>query len=115
MNDFLSGNNTWAKDMLFTNFLNAGDSTVERGNISSITYSDTKLLVFASETGPLLTNIHCLFAFEPTLISVSSFLHHFVAQPLSSVSHNSLSISTNAVVLCTVSRCFLKLEVVPYA
>ena len=62
MKDFLSGNETLAEHMLLTNFLNAGDSTVERGNIFSMTYSDIKLLAFAIKIGLLLTRTDCLFA-----------------------------------------------------
>ena len=107
--DFLSGNDTWAEDIPLTNFLNAGDLTVESGNISSTTYSDIKLLVFASEIVLLPTIIHCLFACGATISTSSSFFFRFEVQLSSSVLH---SISANAVVLCTVSRCFLKFEVV---
>jgi len=96
--DFLSGNDTWAEDTTLINSLNAGDSTVESGNISSMTYSDTKLLIFAGEIAILLTNIHCLFARGATVSTSPSFLFCLEVE-LSSSELVSCSISTNAVVL----------------
>ena len=104
--DFLSGNDTLAEDTPLINFLNAGDSIVGSGNISSMTYSDIKLLVFAGGIAPLLTKKHCLFAYDSTISTSPSLLFHFEVELSSSVLA-SCSIPTNAVVLYTVSRCFL--------
>ena len=62
--------------------LKAEDSTVEKGNISSITYSPTRPFTLAGGIALLPTNKHCLF-----LLEVPQFqhqLHHFFAVSKSS-------------------------------
>ena len=73
-----------------------------------MTYSDIKLLAFASEIARLLTSIHRLLSCGATISTSLSFLFHFEVQ----LSPVLCFISTNVVVLCTVSKCFLKFDVV---
>jgi len=68
-------------------------------------------LIFAGEIALLLTNIHCPFVCGATILPSPSFFFCLGVE-LSSYELVSCSISTNAVVLCAVSKCFLKLEVV---
>ena len=56
--DFLSG--TCVQQRPPINFQNAGDSTVDNGSMSSITYCESKLRSLVDGT-LLLDNVHCFF------------------------------------------------------
>ena len=89
-------------------FRKAGDSTVDKGCMSSIMYSESKLLIFVTEMGFLFNTagkVHCLFgSLSLSWSSVSLLCFLF--------SGCSTSLATIAAFLCTVLKCFLKLEVV---
>ena len=92
--------------MLLINLRKLSDSTVDKGCISSIIYSESKLRIFCAGMEFLANtsgNVHCLFG---SLSSVS-LLHR-----LFSVSGLSASFATNTTFLCIAVKCFLKLEVV---
>ena len=82
------------------NFLNAGDSTVVRGCMSSIIYSITNFLTSSDET-PLLSSVACLLAWLPALSSCDLLCFTVSGR-----------MATRFVVLWIDSKCFLKLEVV---
>ena len=99
----------WVEQMLPKSFLKAGDSTVDKGRMSSITYSTSKLCSLLAGMECLFNTagkVHCFFG-SPLLQSLQSvpFLHFLF-------SGFSTSFATNFVFLCMPFKCFLRFEVV---
>ena len=103
--DFLLEIFTLLTEIPSINFLNAGDSTVDNGSISLMTYSATRVLMVVGKTDAFVTSVHYLLeAILPCNSFPSSSLFRFPL-PLPSCRPSGI-IASSFVAVYTVSKCF---------